>query len=191
MALQANALLSVDEVFNYLRQTTPDQQDPLYTLVESLINRSSDYCERYIGNPIINREVTEMLDGNGSSEILLGHFPIQGIVSVSVDGADVTANADFYRHGILFLKDGSTFTTGRKNVEVAYTAGYGENKDTIPQDLKHAALLMVHFWFKRDSLDYSTTFGESDIITGNAAGEVVRFPYAAIRILDAYRKVMI
>lgn len=191
MALQANALLSIEEVFNYLRSPVPDETDPLYTLVESLINRASDYCERYISNPIINKEITDVLDGNGACKIMLNHFPIQGIGSVLVAGVDVTADADFYKHGVLFLKGDGVFPVGRKNIEVVYTAGYGEDKDTIPQDLKHAALLMVHFWFKRDSLDYSTTFGESDVITGNAAGEVIRFPYAAIRILNAYRRVLI
>lgn len=186
MALQANALLDVADVFNYMKLPTPDANDPDYTLVESLINRASDFVESYIGHPVINKSMTVKLDGNGADELMLPYFPVQSVESVIMDGVDVTSNADFYPEGFLFFKDCGTFTRGKKNVEVAYTVGHGANKNAIPQDIKQAALLIVHYWYKRDSLDYSQTFGESEVITGEW-----RFPSTALRMLDPYRDVKV
>jgi hypothetical protein len=190
MALQENALISVEEVFNYLRLDTPEITDPQYQLIEALINRASDECERFINGPIINKTVTEDLDGTGTDTKVLTYRPIQSITSVLVDGLDWTANVGFYPHGVIFTKNGAFFPEKRQIINVTYVAGFGETKDTIPQGIKQAALLIVQFWFKRDSLDYSTTFGESDIITGEAAG-VNRFPYTALKMLESYRKVVI
>lgn len=183
MALQANALLDVSDVFNYMKLTTPASNDPNYILVESLINRASDFVESYVGHPVINKSVTVALDGNGSDELALPYFPVQSVTSVTMDGMNVTSNTDFYPEGFLFFKDAGTFNPGRKNVQVTFTVGHGADKNAIPQDIKQAALLIVHYWYKRDSLDYSQTFGESEVIVGQW-----RFPSSALKMLDPYRR---
>lgn len=186
MALQANALVSVDEVFAYLRITTPPSSDPQYQLIEALINRASDECENYVNGPIVNKTITEKLDGTGTDTKVLTYTPVQSVTSVKLDGVDITSNVDFYSYGVIFTKDKTPFTEGRKNIDITYTAGYGTTKDTIPQNLKHACLLIVHYFYKRDALDYSNTYGESEVIAGR-----VMFPAAASRILDAYRRVWV
>lgn len=183
MALQANALLDVADVFNYMKIETPDTTDPNYILVESLINRASDFVESYIGHPVINKSMTVTLDGDGSDELILPYFPVQSLTSVIMNGTDVTANADFYPEGFLFFKDGSPFNRGKKNVQVTFVVGHGADRSAIPQDIKQAALLVVHYWYKRDSLDYSQTFGESEVIVGQW-----RFPSTALQMLDPYRR---
>lgn len=184
MALQANALLDVKDVFDYMKMALPATNDPNYILVESLINRASDYAETYTNGPLINKSFTINVDGSGDVELMIAPYPIQSLSSVTVDGVSVTSNVDFYSEGVLFLKDGNIFTKGRKNVAITYTSGYGADKNTIPQDIKQAALLIVHYWYKRDSLDYSQTFGESEVIVGQW-----RFPSTATKILDQYRRI--
>lgn len=183
MALQSNALLDVGDVFAYLKMTTPASTDPNYILIESLINRASDFAESYTNGPIINKTVTVKLDGSGSDEIMLPYYPVQSITTATMDGVDITANVDFYPEGSVFLKDGSAFTVGRKNVSITYVAGYGANTSTIPQDIRQAVLLICHYWYKRDSLDYSQTYGESEVIVGQW-----RFPSTAVQMLDRYRR---
>jgi uncharacterized phiE125 gp8 family phage protein len=190
MTLQANALVSVEEVFAYLRIPEPQPSDPQYQLIEALINRASDECENYVNGPIVNKTIMTKLDGTGADTKVLPHVPVQSITSVLVNGVDWTANVDFYTHGVIFTKNCTSFPEGRKNIDVTYVAGLGDTRDTIPQNLKHACLLIVQYWLKRDSLDYSQTFGESDIITGETVG-VHRFPYTALKMLDPYRKVVI
>lgn len=185
MALQTNALLTVQEVLDYIKsQDRNPSTNPNASLLESLINRASDFVETYTGGPVINKTITVDLDGDGSDEIALPYYPVQSISSILVDGVDMTANADFYPEGFLFFKDGNTFNPGRKNVHVVYSAGHGAGMDEIPQDIKQAALLIVHYWYKRDSLDYSQSYGESEVIIGKW-----RFPSTALQMLDPYRRV--
>ncbi|MBA4541975.1 hypothetical protein H1164_03535 [Thermoactinomyces daqus] len=183
MTLQTNALLDVEDVFDYMKKDLPVSTDPNYVLIESLINRASDFCETYINGPIINKSATIALDGDGSDELALPYYPIQSVSSVLVDGVDATDNIDFYPEGFIYYTTGDAFPKGRKNIQVTFTAGLGADKNAIPQDIKQAALLITHYWYKRDSLDYSQTYGESEVIVGQW-----RFPSIAAQMLDRYRR---
>lgn len=184
MALNPGALLDVADIFEYMRESVPTSDNPEYSLVEELINRASAEVRQILGGPVINENITEDIDGNGDDYLFLTHFPVVSISSVTMDGVDVTANTDFYKHGELFFKDGSCFSEGRKNIRVSYVAGRGQTKDEIPQDIRHAALLIVHYWYKRDALDYSQSFGETEVITTGGP----RYPRSALYILNRYQR---
>ncbi|MBA4495102.1 hypothetical protein ACFO25_09925 [Paenactinomyces guangxiensis] len=174
------ALITVEEFFQYVKQPLPADTDDKYKLVESLIYRASDYCREYVGGPIITESITEKIDGTGHDEIKLSKVPVLSVSSVVVDGVDKTAAIGFYEFGILYMDD--VFPEGRQNVTVNYSSGYGATHEDIPQGIKQAALLICHYWFKRDTLDYSSTYGESEVITGQW-----RFPTTALKMLDPYK----
>lgn len=183
MALNANALVTVADVLAYLKDSTTQSGDPNYVLIESLINSASDYCERYIRSPIVNKSLTESYSGEGTTDLYLDYAPIVSLTSFTMDSMVYNiSNLDFEDYGLVFFKDGSTFTKGRKNIQITYVAGLGANMNTIPHDVRQACILLVQFWYKRDSQDYSTTFGESEVITGRW-----RFPQEVNNILDHYR----
>lgn len=185
MALNANALVSVADIFAYLKDSSTQVGDPNYTLVESLINSASDYCEKYIRSPIVNKSLTEYYSGDGTTDLYLDHAPIISLTSFTMDGVSQSVSGlDFEDYGLVFFKDGSTFTKGKKNIQITYVAGLGANNTLIPHNIRQACILLVQFWYKRDGLDYSTTFGESEIITGKW-----RFPQEVNNILDHYRNV--
>lgn len=188
MSLNANALLTVDEFFNYLKQPTSITGDPNYSLVEQLINRASTWAETYTKGPIVQASITESLDGNPErvlvDELLLSFYPIVSLSSVVQDTIDITSKISSYPEGALYFTGGGVFNPGRQNVTVTYVAGYGSSMSTIPLDIKQAALELVHYWFKRDSLDYSQTFGESEVIV-----QQWRFPGSAAKMLDPYKRV--
>jgi hypothetical protein len=178
------ALLTVAEFCQYVKESVPAVGEERYTLISALIDRASDNVKAYVGGPIINETISnEKHDSVRYDEIFLRKRPIVSIQSVLVDGVNETANIEFDpERGSIFYADNSLFPRGRRIVSVSYTAGYGADANAIPQDIKQAALLIAQFWYKRDVLDYSENFGESQIITGQ-----LRFPTGALRILDRYK----
>jgi uncharacterized phiE125 gp8 family phage protein len=181
--LNANALIDVADLFRYMRVEAPEAGSDDETLVISLINSASDEVESIIGGPVINKTLTERIDGTSQPSLFVPKVPLFDVVSVSLDGADISSQVDFYEDGEVFRTDGGVFTSGRKNVSITYVAGHGADKNSIPADIKHAALLIVHYWYKRDSLDYSESFKEADVITASP----VRYPASALHILKRYR----
>jgi hypothetical protein len=179
-------LCSVADVFGYMRESIPDPSEPDYILVENLIKRASDEIERYIGSPVLYQEITETHNAPGFSRIVLNHRPVVFVASVIDNGADRTSEAVVIpQKGILML-NGTRFSRLPYALKVTYTAGYGDDMDSIPQNIRQACVLIVHYWFKRDGADYSQTYGESDIILN--AG---RFPVTALKMIGSYRDVVI
>ena len=87
-------------------------------------------------------DVTEQ----GQSQVLLRNFPVSSVSSMKLGGTTV-ATGDYYLDsdiGVIRLTTlGATFSTGRQNIEVEYSAGYA----TVPNDLSYAASLLAasHF----------------------------------------------
>jgi hypothetical protein len=187
MALSPRALCSVADIFAYMRKEIPDQTASDYILVENLINRASDEIERYIGGPVINREITEQHNAPSYSRLVMNHYPIVSLTSVLDNGVDRTSELTFVPNsGILMFKGGGRFSSIPYGVEVTYTAGRGADMDSIPQNIRQACVLIVHFWFKRDSADYSQTYGEADIILNGP-----RFPVTALKMIETYKDVVV
>lgn len=179
-------LCTPEDVFNYMRKPVPSVDDPDYRLVEDLIKRATDEIERIIGGPVINREVTETHNIPGWPRLVLNHKPVVSLVSITDNGKDISDNVVVHNNkGILLLKRGR-FSRAPYGVEVKYIAGYGPDADAIPQDIRHACVLFVHYWFKRDSLDYSQTYGESDILVNGP-----RFPVTALKMISKYKDVVV
>jgi hypothetical protein len=187
MALNANALIDVEELFRYMQVEAPAAGSDEEMLIHSLINSASDEVESIIGGPVIHKTITEQIDGTSEPSFFVRKVPLFDVVSVSLDGTDISSEVDFYEDGEVFHKDGEIFTRGRKNITVTYVAGYGASKSAVPADIRHACLLIVHYWYKRDSLDYSEGLKEADVITSSP----VRYPSSVLRILKRYKNVRV
>lgn len=101
----------------------------------------SAFIRRYIDGPIETTAYSESLDGTGETTVMLSYRPVLSLTSLTIDGTAVAVDDDgleFYEHGLLYYDGG--FTSGRKNVVVGYTAGYG---DAVPEDLKLAVMLIL------------------------------------------------
>jgi uncharacterized phiE125 gp8 family phage protein len=179
-------LCTPEDVFNYMRKPVPAVDDPEYRLVEDLIKRATDEIEKIIGGPVINQEVTERHNTPGWPRLVLNHRPVVSLTSITDNGKDRTDEVVVLNNkGILLLKRGR-FSRTSYGVEVTYITGYGSDVESIPQDIRHACVLFVQYWFKRDSLDYSQTYGESDILVNGP-----RFPVTALKMISKYKDVVV
>jgi hypothetical protein len=109
--------------------------------------------EREIGRAFIPRTITDELDGDNTSSLLLSRVNGTSVTSATVDGATVDPTLLTCRGGRLRYKAvGSTyrkpFLRGVANVTVTYTAG----EATCPADIKNGVM-----WATRDRL-----LGQSD-----------------------------
>jgi uncharacterized phiE125 gp8 family phage protein len=133
------SLITLEEIKAFLKAPPTSEQE---NILENLIEEVSAAIESYCGRSFEEAERMEYCDGSGIDVILLRHFPVSDVDSVTLVGADgskQTVDADLYwlygEAGILKIKNG-TWLKGSKNYEVVYTAGYVASE--IPKDLKLA-----------------------------------------------------
>lgn len=89
----------------------------------------------------VPRAVTEVLDGDGSTSLRLSTPYVRAVTSVTIEGV-LSTDTTSVVHGILERTTAGSYsplswTRGRRNVTVVYTAGYST---TPPADIKEAAM---------------------------------------------------
>jgi hypothetical protein len=99
-----------------------------------------DLAERFCGVAFVPRYGRDVLDGDGTTTLLLSRMRIRKLLSVKVDGVAV-ATSDFKVSSIgkLTRTAGSFPTTAPQNVEITYEHGYDAPED----DLRNAALTAI------------------------------------------------
>jgi len=128
------------------------------------------------------------VDWSGVRNIAVNYRPLLSVVALTLDGTlKPAANYYFTTPGAIKLTGAADYLpVGRQLVEVCYTAGFS----TVPEDLKHAATLIVashfnqgaHVGLARESVgSYSYGMGGS--------GGGVTIPVLALRILSKYRRI--
>ncbi len=153
-------------------------EDDYNTVLQQLIDASSEAIERYCDRSFAEAERTETYDGRGSAWLVLRERPVSTVADLrddigrDFDDADAIDADDYTIHdteGIIRLLTG-VFQDGSRNVRVRYTAGYA----TIPTDLAQACMILAASWFnigrqggdglKSESLgDYSVAYAHSSI----------------------------
>lgn len=86
----------------------------------------------------------EVLDGDGSTSVILHYLPLKRVLSIKVNGAARTATAARLSG---LVDTSSALTTGAQNVVVEYVYG----RDTVPGDVKRAALKLARSWLLESS----------------------------------------
>ena len=161
MALAAYAIVTLAEAKIQLNIGSSDTNDD--TLLESLIDQASAYCEEYTRRKIVVQSVSdEIHDGDGTARLYVRYFPVTHLSTeespsdaqklaavqyrISPDG-DWTNIEDDVDH---IFTDTSrpyielyeqVFPIGRRNVRLNYKAGF-TGKDLDP--IKRVVLEMVH-----------------------------------------------
>lgn len=150
MALNANALITTDELAAHFGQSTP-LDAPTTTRYEVIINAASQMIEKRIDRVVREQSYTEVFDGRKNGRMLLKEFPASALTEVRVDSdavfdADSIQDLSRYRlaNQIEVINLDGVFAKGRYNIQITYTAGYSET----PSDLSYACLLMCE-WLER------------------------------------------
>jgi len=137
-------IITVEELLAYLGDDVTTPEDAHYSVLEEIVKGASEFCEDYIGNPIIIQTFEERLSGDGSDILKLGHYPVVEIVSViDPEGRDMTEFTDFYEDGWIYLFQG-TFRPGKQNYKVTYRAGYAEDVASVPASSRKPAKPSPH-----------------------------------------------
>lgn len=138
------------------------------TLIQ-LINRASASVEKALGRKLRRDTYTERLKGTGSQYLLVSNYPIVSVDYIRQAGEEIDPGLyDITMQGsagIIYKDDGWTYhgyphgltgdpVTGKRDVEVRYTAGYIlpwqatlEDPADLPADLEGLVQEMVQYAF--------------------------------------------
>lgn len=157
-------------------------------LLEGLIVSARQFVENHIGRSLINQTLTLYLDGFPSQggSIALERPPISSITSVKyVDSAGVQQTLDSSKYSLDAVSEparllpayGESWPVTRSHinvVEVAYVAGYGADKDSVPRAIRVAILQVVAHHYEHREVTISGTI-------------ITPIPMAAKETLTPYR----
>ena len=140
MALNTNALTTVDRVKDFLSITVASSD----AILESLINQVSDFVEHYTDRTFVETVYTdEYYDGTGTDKLFLFNFPVSTTATFTLQGRAGSQNIDSfdeidgekyfidYTTGILETT-GWGFSERPRKYRVTYTAGYAFKNDAAP-----------------------------------------------------------
>lgn len=176
-------LTTLASVKLYLGKTNNDSDDVLTLLISQI----SKAVENYTGRNFLTASYDVTLDGNGASALYLPERPVTAITTLEANGKVIQASASFYTDGyvrepdMVYLRN-MLFPVGRKNVRIAYTAGYA-NVASLPADIVGAVNETVALRFKeRDWLGFKSKSLAGETITF----ETAQFSKTALNVLDSY-----
>ena len=175
--------VTVSEAKAHLRIDGSDED----ILIASLILTSRLHVEAALGLALLTQSWRLTLDRWPQDGVRFPLRPIQSITSViarASDGAPSTVPADHYTldgqalRPRLVARGGNWPAPGQRinGIEIAFSAGIGDDPEDIPQPIRHAILLLVAHWYEhRDPLEI-----------GSAAAAI---PAAVSDLLGPYREV--
>lgn len=140
--------ISLEEAKEYLKVETEDED----ILLLSLIKAARKFIEKYTKRAFI-RQVWQVNVNkiNIGDNMYLPNPPTIKLLSVKKDGEEIDLdNFMILRQNLLYSKI-SLRSENPDGIEIVYEAGYGENKEYVPEDIRQAIKIMVaNFYEKRE-----------------------------------------
>jgi hypothetical protein len=153
--------------------------------ITGLLDTASELCREYCRREFGVNAVTELLDGPGRCDLLLGRPPVSALSTIEIDDVaiDLAEVQIDSKAGILYREDG--WPCGRKNIRVSYSGGYTD----IPGPIKHGVLIVARFLLERGKI--SGAFEEERIgdyaYKLRGSGEEIDLPKTATKLWDLYQ----
>jgi uncharacterized phiE125 gp8 family phage protein len=176
--------ISLAEAKAHLRIDADDED----ALLASLITAARSFIERTLSLALVSESWSLYLDGwPRSGTIVLPLHPVQAVTAVRVYAPDDTptvVDSQSYdvdalsEPGRLVLSAGAAQLTPARLLnafEVAFTAGYGDEAEDVPEPIRHALKLLVAHWFEH----------REPVVLGVASQEV---PATVAGLLLPYRR---
>lgn len=184
------ALTTTANVKSYLAITESTHD----TILGTLVTQAEKMIFSYLGKNIESAVYTEYYDGDGSDELHVDQYPIISVTSIHNDtervfGSDTLIDSDNYviyeNEGIIRLfNDESSFTIGKRNIKIIYTAGYA----SVPSDITLAANKLVAHLFNRRGADGHT---QETLGSYSTSYDKLGIPQDVKLMLDAYRRIAV
>lgn len=118
----------------------PDMGEARFTdaRIEAVAASVVSTIERCVATSFVARTQTAILDGSGTTVLVLPHIRVLDVTSVDYDGtAQSVSDFRVTPNGLLRCPSTSWFPSGTQNITVGYTSGYSA---TPPADIKEAAM---------------------------------------------------
>lgn len=152
-----------------------------------LVTSASTWISDVTSRNYASQAISEIRDGTGGTEMLLSG-PVVSITSLTIATIVIPAQpadgqAGYFLAGDVLSLYSYTFTAGRKNVRVSYTAGYA----STPGDIEQACIEMVVSAYRRGQRG-------PDLQSRSASGQghswsLEDMPNSVRKVLDRYSKV--
>ena len=187
LAGPATEPVTLAEAKAFLRVDGSDED----SFIETLITAARLHAESVTGRATISQSWRVVLDAWPQGwRIDLPLAPLKSLTAIRAYDADGEATvlplADFQPQSgpapaCVFLPSGvidMPVLRDHNGIELDYVAGYGDTPETVPEDLRHAILTLVGYWFEhRDAV----------IVAGSGAVVPAGFdqlvaPYRAVRL---------
>lgn len=170
MSLNANALVTVAELRDYLGLTSSDSAVALEIIVNSV---SQEFEDEVDCDLFSDTYTSEAIDGSGRSYLYLPHWPVTTFTSCVEDGETLVKDTDYFvdmANGILTKSRTPwptyeyqlNWTTQRGGVVNTYIAGYA----AVPADIKLACLKQCAVEYQRMK---QKTWGETSRSIGDGS----------------------
>lgn len=163
-------------------------------VITSLIKAcSADFLRATKRPDLLADDYTEVRQGDGAARLILYHWPINSIETLTVGGVSVPSSADKIAPGYYVDEDidperafnlyliGQVFTDGAP-VKIAYNAGY----DPIPFDVGQAVIDWVDYRYKGKPNNSTTQRRSTE---GESVGvEIVDAPPNVLQVIERYKR---
>lgn len=181
--------ITTQETKEHLRVDVQDDD----ALIDNMIKAARQHVEQSRTTALITQTWDAFYAGwpTTSGALIVPRPPLQSVTEVEYtdeDGTATTLAASEYNvdadsfPGRIVLKRSNTWPTDlldtAKPIRVRFVAGYGGATTDIPEDIRHALLLIVERLYEH----------RGDSIVGTS---VVEIPYASRVLLNAHRKPLI
>lgn len=159
-------LCSKDDVTNLFPIAEADLKDDWSMMVEAMIRQ-------YMGQPSLGEidiVVNDYYDGDGTALLRLRKTPIMSIQSLSIDGLTLSSGdyVVYPTHVVLLYH---TFTKGRMNILVSYTAGTTSVDPVVRLAATSMIIAMINYQRKAGS-DASLKWGVDNTKVGEPSPNV-------------------
>lgn len=127
-------------------------------LLSRLVSMASAFVRSYLNRDISSQSYTETYDGTGGIVLSVPNYPITAVSSLIINNITIPAATNSITAGYSFDSGritlyGYTFSRGKNNVTVTYTAGF----PTTPLDIEEVAIEIVGLKYREMSRIGETT----------------------------------
>lgn len=152
--------------------------------LSSILSWAEDYIFRVYGVSIIERTLTETINGTGTSKLFTNKGDIASISSLIVSDETVDTSLLKFSKNTIFYKD-NTFASGTFNVDIVYKVGYATS-DLVPKGLINALFVIGRKMYTDETKNFDAYASISSDIK-QSVKLIDSIPTLADNLLQAYR----
>jgi len=143
--------VSTDEVRQFIKHTDDSDTDEI-ALISDMIKGVRWYIERQTGLALAEKIIIEYFDRDSNGQYVLNVAPVVDVIKVELldlkeTATELTLNEDYFLSGLYERIILTNEVSNSHTLRITYTAGYGDNTEPLPFDLKQAVMRQVKQWY--------------------------------------------